>query len=85
MRVGFDAVARELTFGPDDGQPLLVLRSSRLFVHVYADAGHLGCEIEGDAIDLYFSNVDGEPPYLPVLVQVEPGHWRLTFIPAGSS
>lgn len=84
MIVSYDPVAKELVIDPDNGLPPMVIKTERLFVHIYSDGGHLGCAIEGEAIDLHFGEVD-EEPMAPVLWQVEANHWRLTFIPRATT
>lgn len=80
MIVSYDPVAKELSVDPGNGLPAMVIKADRIFVHIYADGGHLGCEVAGSDIDLRFGVVD-EEPQAPLLWQVEPNHWRLTFIP----
>lgn len=83
MIVSYDPVAKELFIDPDNGLLPLVIKSERLFIHLYADGGHLGCAVEGESIELHFGAVD-EEPMSPMLWQVERDHWRLTFIPRNS-
>ena len=83
MIVRYDPVAKELNIDPDNGLPPFIIKAPRLFIHIYADGGHLGCQVDGSDIDLRFGSLD-EEPMAPVLWLVEPSHWRLTFIPKDS-
>lgn len=84
MIVTYDPIAQELVIDPDNGLPPMTIKTERLFIHIHSDGGHLGCAIEGDAIDIQYGAV-GEIALAPALLKVKPDLWRLTFVPRTST
>lgn len=78
--VSYDAHSGDLDVDLEDGlPPRLIAKVPRVFFKLYTE-GFLGCEVAGEAIDLFFGFAEEVPVEL-VVESVEPGHWRVRFIP----
>lgn len=78
--VSYDAVSGELDLDLEDGHPpRRIAKVPRIFFKLYGE-GYLGCEVAGEAIDLFFGFAEEVPVEL-VVEPVEPGHWRVRLIP----
>lgn len=78
--VSYDTVSGALDIDFADGHPPLpIARTPRVFFKLYTE-GFLGCEVAGEAIDLFFGCAE-EVPVEFVVEPVGPGHWRVRFNP----
>ncbi len=84
MNITYDPISKELEIDPANGLPPLVVKVPRLFIHLHSQGGHLGCEVEGEQIDLLYESLDIEPA-TPIFTPIGPGHWRLGFLDLGIS
>lgn len=79
MNITYDPIAGELEIDPANGLPPLIVKATKLFVHIHSNGGHLGCEVQGEQIDLLFEAVDPISA-IPIFTTMSPGHWRLSFL-----
>lgn len=82
--VSYDAYSGDLDIDLEDGRPpRRIAKVPKIFIKLYAE-GYLGCEVDGEAIDLFFGYAEEVPVEL-VVEPVKPGHWRVRFFPLDQS